>query len=271
MQVGNKLYSVGLIKSPIAYKIYVQFTGKSGKIPAGEYRVSGSMNLFQIVDQLLKGPVELWVTIPEGLRKEEIAVKFKDALKKEESFINSFLLASQGKEGTLFPDTYLFPKDATAGAIITKMTSTFKSKTASLTSLNTNLSTQEIIILASLIERETKTDEERPIVAGILMNRLTIGMALQVDAAVQYAVGISENWWPILTKDDLAAVSKYNTYKYQGLPPSPISNPGISSLKAAFSPEDNDYWYYIHDTKGIIHYAKTLAEHNANVAKYLGK
>ena len=271
MQVGNNLYKAGLIKSPLAYKIYIQFTGKSGKIPAGEFRIASNMNLFQVVESLLKGPIELWVTVPEGLRREEIAAKFTAGLDRDQTFTDEFLVASKGKEGTLFPDTYLFPKDASASAIVAKMTSTFKSKTASLDSSGSPLSFQEKLILASIIERETKTDEQRPIVAGVLMNRLNIGMALQVDAAVQYAVGTPKNWWPILTRDDLTSVSKFNTYKYAGLPPSPIANPGISSIKAAYAPKDSDYWYYIHDPKGLIHYAKTLSEHNANVSKYLEK
>ncbi|MEK7470880.1 MAG: endolytic transglycosylase MltG [Patescibacteria group bacterium] len=271
MQVGNNLYKAGLIKSPLAYKIYIQFTGKSGKIPAGEFRIASNMNLFQVVESLLKGPIELWVTVPEGLRREEIAAKFTAGLDRDQTFTDEFLVASKGKEGTLFPDTYLFPKDASASAIVAKMTSTFKSKTASLDSSGSPLSFQEKLILASIIERETKKDEERPIVAGVLMNRLNIGMALQVDAAVQYAVGTPKNWWPILTRDDLTSVSKFNTYKYAGLPPSPIANPGISSIKAAYAPKDSDYWYYIHDPKGLIHYAKTLSEHNANVSKYLEK
>ncbi len=268
-QVGNKLQSAGFVKSALAFKIYLQFTGQAGSLPAGEFRLSPSLSLFQVVQTIFKGPVELWVTIPEGLRREEIAKRFSQSLDKDEAFEDEFLIASKNKEGTLFPDTYLFAKEASASAIVSRMTSIFNSKTADLTPQNTDLTTQEIIILASLIERETKTDEERPVVAGILMNRLGVGMALQVDAAVQYAVGTSSNWWPILTKEDIASASKFNTYKYPGLPPSPIANPGLSSLRAAFSPKTNDYWYYIHDTDGLIHYAKTLEEHNANVRKYL--
>jgi UPF0755 protein len=96
-------------------------------------------------------------------------------------------------------------------------------------------------------------------------------MPLQVDASVQYAVGTPKNWWPILTLEDLKTASAFNTYKNAGVPPSPISNPGISSLKAMFNPEKSEYLYYIHDPTGQIHYAKTLSEHNANIAKYLGK
>jgi UPF0755 protein len=139
------------------------------------------------------------------------------------------------------------------------MTSTFESKTSELEL------TRDQVILASLIERETITDEERPIVAGILNNRLDIGMALQVDATIQYAKG---SWDPILPQDK-ALNSPYNTYKFPGLPPGPIANPGLTSLKAVANPEETDFFYYLHDSKGKIYYAKTLEEHNQNITKYL--
>lgn len=270
-QVGNKLENTGLIKNALAFKIYIQFTGQSGKLQSGQFKLSPSFSLFQNINALFSGPIELWVTIPEGLRREEVATKFTTALGKNGGFTNEFLQASKGKEGYLFPDTYLFPLDVTATAVVKKMTDTFNAKTLGLTPKESNLTFVETVTMASLIERETKTDEERPIVAGILMNRIEAGMPLQVDAAVQYAIGNSKNWWPVLSLADLRIDSRYNTYKYQGLPPAPIANPGLSSLKAAFSPTPNSYWYYIHDSTGQIHYAKTLTEHNANISKYLGK
>ena len=269
--IGNKLESGGIIKNALAFKIYVIATGQSGKLQSGEFKLSPSFSLFQNVTALFSGPVELWVTIPEGLRREEIAAKFALALGKDTIFTSEFLSASKGKEGYLFPDTYLFPTEASASAIVKKMTDTFNTKIQGLTSKVPNLAFSESVILASIIERETKTDAERPVVAGVLINRLDAGMPLQVDAAVQYAVGNSKNWWPILTLADLKIDSRYNTYKYAGLPPAPIASPGLSSLKAALTPTANDYWYYIHDSEGQIHFAKTLSEHNANVAKYLGK
>jgi len=143
----------------------------------------------------------------------------------------------------------------------------------------TKYSLAEIVTLASIIERETKTDSERPVVAGILFNRLDIGMGLQVDASLQYAVANAkckmlnakcENWWPILSKEDLRIESPYNTYKYRGLPPAAIANPGLSSLKAVVFPQETNYLYYLHDADGVIHFAATLDEHNENVRKYLG-
>jgi len=268
-QIGAKLKTSGLIKNALVFKIYLQFTGKAGSIQTGEFRLTPSFSLFQVVDQLFRGPTEVWVTIPEGLRREEIAAKFTSGLKRDSNFNAEFLKMSRGQEGTLFPDTYLFSKEASASAIVNKMVKTFSSKTANLNATS-DLSFNQRIVLASIIERETKTEAERPIVAGILLNRIEAGMPLQVDASVQYAVGTSKNWWPILSRDDLKIDSNYNTYKFPGLPPGPICNPGLSSLKAAFNPTKTDFWYYIHDGQGQIHYAKTLSEHNANVAKYLG-
>lgn len=274
--IGANLEKAGLIRSALAFKIYTQFSGISSSLATGEFRLSPSFNLFQTVDVLTKGPTELWVTIPEGLRREEIAAKFAKGLDRNNSFITEFLAASKDDEGTLFPDTYLFPKDASASAIVNKMTRTFAAKTNSL-GVTSGLTYNQRIILASILERETKTDAERPVVAGIFMNRLNIGMALQVDATVQYAVGSSRcknqvtncDWWKPLFTEDLSINSPYNTYKFPGLPPGAISNPGLSSLTAAFNPAKSDYLYYIHDPTGQIHYAKTLEEQNANVQKYL--
>lgn len=275
-QIGTNLQKSGFIKSALAFKIYTQFSGVSGRIIAGEFRLSPSFNLFQVVGQLLRGPTEIWVTIPEGLRREEIAAKFASGLDRDPTFIAEFLDASKNDEGTLFPDTYLFPKDASPSSVVNKMTRTFGAKTNSL-GVSSGLNYQQRIILASILERETKTDEERPVVAGILINRLNAGMPLQVDATVQYAVATSRckmtvtscAWWEPVIKPDLEINSRYNTYKFAGLPPTPIANPGLSSINAAFDPTDSNYLYYIHDADGQIHYAKTLEEQNANVRKYL--
>src|SRR5581483_2493272 len=118
---------------------------------------------------------------------------------------------------------------------------------------------------ASIIERETKSEEERPIVAGILLKRINAGWPLQADATIQYALG---NWDPV-NADDLKIQSPYNTYLNTGLPPTPICNPGLSSINAAKNPTQSNYWYYLHDKDGQIHYATTIDEQNANIAKYL--
>ncbi|MFZ5933127.1 MAG: endolytic transglycosylase MltG [Patescibacteria group bacterium] len=279
-QIANKLEKEGFIKNSLAFRIYVQLTGLSKKIPAGEYRLSPSYSLFRLVAELLKGPTEIWVTIPEGLRREEIAEKFTSAFGKGEDFSDRFLEAADGLEGFLFPDTYLFPKTASASAVVVKMRSTFDKKIAELDEkINSgSLTVGQVITLASIVERETKFAAERPIIAGILLNRLNLGMGLAADATVQYAIATSKcsgrtdcEWWPTLTKEDLSINSAYNTYRFKGLPPSPIANPGLSAIRAVVEPEESEYLYYLHDEKGVAHYARTLEEHNANVRKYLGQ
>jgi len=291
-QIGEALYRQGLIKSPLAFKIYVQVSGKAAGILAGQFRISSSFSLVKVVDTLTKPPAELWITVPEGLRREEIVERFIKGLEVKETeattFREEFFSESEGFEGFLFPDTYLFPRTASPSAIVKKMHSTFDAKVKEFEEdiSSSGLSQKEVVTLASIIERETKTDEERPVVSGILLNRLNIDMGLQADATVQYAVASENckankiadsaiqncpNWWPVLTRDDLSINSPFNTYKFRGLPPAPIANPGLSSLKAAINPETNEYLYYLHDSEGKIHYAKTLAEHNENVRKYLGK
>lgn len=238
MQIGFDLKQKALIRNSTLFKMYIQFSGLSSSIQAGDYRLSPSLNLFQIVDQLAKKPLEIKVTIPEGFNREEIATKFAKSLGQNQSFIDQFLVESEDYEGYLFPDTYLISNTATPEAVIAKMRMNFDLRVDSLNP------TREQIILASIIEKETKSVEERPIVAGILNNRLKVGMPLQVDVA------------PI-------------TYKEKGLPDAPIANPGLVSIKAAVNPSETDFWYYLHDPSGKIHYARTLEEQNRNINEFL--
>lgn len=283
-QIGNKLEEKGIIKNALAFKFYSQLTGRSKKILAGEYELSSHLSLLQIVDLLTKGPVELWVTVPEGLRSEEVAERFIAGLEKQSeeagTFRSEFLSLADGEEGYLFPDTYLFPREASASSVVNTMTNTFDKKMEALQEGidASNLSLNEIVTLASIVERESRKDDERPVVAGILLNRLEIGMGLQADATVQYVIAsqnctgeINCNWWSTITRDDLSINSPYNTYRFRGLPPGPIANPGYTSLEAVVYPGETDYLYYLHDSDGNIHYANTLDEHNANVRNYLGK
>ena len=276
-QIGSNLFKAGLIRNPTLFKVYVQFSGVAAGIQTGDYRLSPGFNLFQIVDRLAKAPVEVRVTIPEGLRREEIAAKFAKSLDQNQSFIAEFLNDSIGKEGYLFPDTYQVANNATPGAIIAKMEADFDTRVNSLIPEGSSLSKSQLITLASLIERETKTGDERPIVAGILLNRLNSGWPLQIDATVQYAVAnarckatvLSCSWWEPLGSNDLGINSVYNTYRNTGLPPGPIANPGLTAIKAAYNPAQTDYFYYLHDSGGTIYYAKTLEEQNANIKAHL--
>lgn len=275
-QIGNSLYKQGLIRNPLAFKIYTQFTGMSGSIQSGDYRLRSNFNLFQIVSQLSKAPLEIRVTIPEGLRREEIAEKFAKNLDRDQEFIDEFLRLSVKDEGRLFPDTYNFPNLATPGAIINTMKENYSLRTSTLVKNETSLSTDELLVMASLIERETKNGSERPLVAGILYNRLDAGWPLQIDATVQYALATNRcesnlacDWWKPITSQELALESPFNTYKNVGLPKSPIANPGLTALEAAYNPQESDYFFYLHDDSGQIHYARTLEEQNLNIDRYL--
>ena len=176
----------------------------------------------------------------------------------------------------MFPDTYLIPRDATASAIAQILLDNFNTKvTAAMKAdaTRSGLTFAQTITLASIVEREGKTVQDKPVIAGILLNRIKLGMPLQVDATLQYALGyqpFEKTWWKKdLTDDDKKIDSLYNTYANVGLPPGPISNPGIVSIKAAIYPTASDYLYYLHDKTGAVHYAKTIAEHEANIQKYL--
>lgn len=282
-EVGLMLEKEGLIKSALAFKIYVQLSDKTKNINAGEFSLSPGMSIVEIVDVLGKGPKEVWITIPEGLRREEIVELFITGLGKDDSrgvFRSEFLELTSGREGYIYPDTYLLPKDATAQQVVKLIDSTFDKRVDNVmldAISKSGRSIHQIITLASLIEKETKNDPERPIVAGIILKRIDNDWTPDIDASVQYATanricGIDsecDDWWPIITLADIEAESQYNTYKNLGLPPGPIANPGISSIRAAIYPEDSPYWFYIHDSSGMIHYGKTLEEHNLNVSKYL--
>lgn len=278
--IGNNLEEKGLIRSALAFKLYLQLTDKSKSINSGEFRLSRDMNLTEVVDALGRNPTEIWVTIPEGFRREQIAQRIASDLEiaDPQLFTDEFMTDTQNLEGQLFPDTYLFSKELTVEKIVDSLNSNFKKKyQQALDDSGTSKSVSEILTMASLIERETITKGERPIVAGILWKRLDNGWPLQVDATVQYVWGTKRcegkiedcDWWVTPTRADLEIDSPYNTYKITSLPPTPIANPGYDSILAALKPEESDYWYYIHDTNGKIHYASTLDEHNSNVSRYL--
>lgn len=274
-KIAKELKEAGLIKSALAFKVYSQLNGISDSIPPGSFLVPQNLNLEELVSLLRKGPTELWVTIPEGLRREQFSERFADTfeLSGQEAidFRTEFLSLSQDDEGYLFPDTYLFPKDATPAVIVSKLKNTFGQKTKSLDL------TREEVILASILERETLNADEGPLVAGILLKRAAAGWPLQADATAQYVAGTKRcsalsndcEWWKNPTSEDLAIVSPYNTYKQPGFPPAPISNAGLAMLTAAANPESSDFWYYLHDSEGVIHYGRTLEEHNANISRYL--
>lgn len=271
-EIANSLRSKNLIKSPFFFKLFLKQHELDAKLQNGTFKLSPSMSVAEIADNLTKSPQDSWVTLLEGWRKEEMGEKLKSELGvKSEEFIK------KAKEGYMFPDTYLFPKEITVDGIIKTLRNNFEEKysdeiRSKIKKLG--LDDEEGVILASIVEREARSDGARTMVASILLKRLKIGMGLNADATIQYALGYQPNeksWWKkSLTKDDLKIDSPYNTYLHRGLPTAPICNPSLASLTAVANADPSTpYLYYYHDSKGVSHYAKTLEEHNENVAKYL--
>ena len=271
-KIANDLKTKGLIKDPIVFFLLTRRLGIDTKVQAGDFRLNPSMSAYDVAQNLTHGTLDIWVTIPEGNRAAEIA----DLLEKSiPSFQPSWRSTLTGNEGYLFPDTYLIPRDATITQIVTMMKNNFNNKYETLKNGQAqNRTENEIVIIASLVEREARFASDRPLVASVIVNRLNLEMPLQIDATVQYVLGYQANeksWWKKnLTTDDLKMSSAYNTYVNVGLPPSPIANPGSAAIDAALNPAKTDNLYYVSDKQGHLHFAKTLQEHNANISKYLG-
>lgn len=271
--VAERLHGLKLIRSPVAFFLMARFGDIGDNLQAGEFSLNPAMDLPLVAKTLTHGTSDTWITIPEGWRNEEIALELTQKLSIPES---EFL--KMAKEGYMFPDTYLVPKEASAASVVNIFLGNFHSKIgpgiieqATRKGLNIN----QLITIASLVEREGRHDADRPVIASIILNRLNIGMKLDIDATIQFALGYQsaeKTWWKKnLTLDDINLNSAYNTYNNSGLPPGPISNPGLESIMAVVNAPDTDYLYYISDSQGNIHPAKTIEEHNANIAKYLNK
>ncbi len=265
--IASRLKKEGLIRNPLPFKIIVFVEKLDGKIQAGSFHLSPSLTPHEIVNNLIHGTNDVWLTFPEGWRKEEYARRLEANLENFDG--QEFLAITKNLEGYLFPDTYLIPRLASPSAVVKILTDNFEKKAGSIS--------KEDLILASIVEREAKYDRDRPVVAGILIKRWQANWPLQADATVQYAkanikcqaTNVKCDWWPKITRDDLGINSPYNTYKYKNLPPTPICNPGEAAIKAVLNPTLTDYWYYLSDKNGVIHYSQTLEEHNQNIAKYL--
>jgi len=270
-EIAVRLAEEDVIRNQIAFYLYVRFGGAGSDLQAGEFRLNRAMDTKTIAKELTRGTLDVWVTIPEGWRVEEIATKLTKELDiPEQEFLK------YANEGYMFPDTYMIPNEATAGAVAALLQDTFNTK---LTQEMVNdakrsgLSKESLVTIASLVEREGKNSEDRPMIAGILLNRLHQDWPLQVDATLQYALGYQSSektWWKKeLTDYDKTIDSPYNTYKYTGLPPGPIANPGVEALRAVVYPTTTEYMFYLHDSSGKAYYAKTVEEHERNIANYL--
>lgn len=267
--VAQELADAHIIAYPIALRLILSLSGESGNIQAGAYRFSVPENLFAIAHRITTGTYGLplvHITFPEGTTVRNMAMRVATVF--PEITASNFLSVAQPYEGYLFPDTYFFPPSADAKSLVATMRAEFNTKIAQLSN-QINLSghsLSDIVIMASLIEKEARTSVDRRIVAGILWNRIQRGMPLQVDAVFGYIYNRS-TYAPSLA--DLKVNSLYNTYIHKGLPPGPIDNPGLGSIEAAMDPMKTNYLYYLTDKNGVMHYATTYAQHQANLRKYL--
>lgn len=269
--IATRLAEEEIIRSATGFYLLVKFMGLERALQAGDFRLNRAMNARLIAQELTHGSLDVWVTTLEGWRNEEIANKLAKDLDIPEQ-----LFLQYAKEGYMFPDTYLIPREATPAAIAQLFESTFNARVTDVMrqeAQRIGLSFNEVMVMASIVEREGLTDEDRPVIAGILLKRLDAGWALQADATLQYALGYQateKTWWKkSLTNEDKTLRSAYNTYTNVGLPPAPISNPGLASIKAVLYPQETDFWYYLHDPTGAVHYGRTLEEHNENIANFL--
>lgn len=252
--LAESLKGAGLIKSPIAFELYVKY--KKFKLIKGKYELSASMSIASIAGKIARGDIiEYKVTIPEGWRITQIAERLegRDIVSKID-----FEEAAKGQEGYLFPDTYYIKSGTSAKSIIEMMKANFRTRTKDITA------TPDVVILASIVEREVSKTDDRSQIAAVYANRLKIKMNLEADPTVQYAKG---SWAAITQADYRNVISPYNTYLNNGLPPGPICNPGLASLQAAANPAKSDYLYFFHTHDGRTIFSKTLEEHNNNLAK----
>jgi UPF0755 protein len=278
--IARQLQSEGVINSALGFRLLARLKRLETDVQAGEYRFSPHLSENDVLERLTTrgSQVAVWVTIPEGFTAREVAATLaQHGLGDEGSLVEYFLRTSldlgrgarsANLEGYLFPDTYLMPLATTPSALARIMTDHFKEelpKNAWARAKRLHLTVPQIVTLASLIEREAKVDDERRLMAGVYYNRLGKRMPLEVDATIEYTFAHHKD---VITRADLARKTPYNTYLYLGLPPTPIANPGRPSILAAFDPQKSEYLYYVYKGKGRHAFARTLAEHNANVQRY---
>ncbi|PWU23307.1 endolytic transglycosylase MltG [Candidatus Cerribacteria bacterium 'Amazon FNV 2010 28 9'] len=273
--IARQLEDDHIVHSQYSLRLLLFLKDPHAVLQTGTYDLSPSMRPQEIITLLLDGPQDMWITLPEGWRREEMAQRLSSQLGTKYFDPAQFLSLTKNDEGMLFPDTYLFPKSATAQYVVDTMESNFKKRYQKLIIQNgapLQFTQNEVLTLASIVNREGTNASDMRMIAGVLINRLNKGMALQTDASIQYALGydpVQKTWWQQPTAKDLSIDSPFNTYIHKGLPPSPICDPGEDAIAAVLAPTQSDYLFYIADHQGVVHFAKTLEEHDALIQKYL--
>lgn len=281
-EIRRRLVESGVVSDELAFRAALMWTGQSRALKAGEYRFDRPMSVVDVVEKLARGDVYGHpITFPEGLTIREMAeiVESRGFGKADEfikaardgSLVNDLDPAAKDLEGYLFPETYTLPRGTPVATLVSLMVERFRDTYTALEpkrSGQVDLSTRQIVTLASLVEKETASAEERPLVAAVYANRLKAGIGMQCDPTVIYALERAGRYTGNLTRADLQFDSPYNTYRYAGLPPGPIAAPGQASLEAAANPADVPYLYFVSRNDGTHAFAATLDEHNRNVFQY---
>ena len=280
--IGTRLVEAGVMRDELTYRLALWQSGDARRLKAGEYRFDQPMTPRDVLDKIVRGEVaQVVVTFPEGLTIVEMSKIFEarglgpasDFVKaaSDPSAAQAFDPAARDLEGYLFPDTYAMPRKTDAIMLVAAMADRFnRVLTPELREAARvrNLTVRQLVTLASIVEKETARPDERPEVAAVYANRLRIGMGLQCDPTVIYALQRAGKFDGNLRKDDLQFDSRYNTYRYPGLPPGPIAAPGKASIEAAARPANTDVLYFVSRNDGSHEFARTLAEHNRNVRKF---
>jgi UPF0755 protein len=277
VQMGQQLEAAGIVRTQLAFDLMRWW--KRGRLKAGEYRFDHPATVAEVYARIARGDVfTKSVTVPEGASIFEIATRLEQAGFDKQAFLDAVVnqtalvadLDPQAKslEGYLFPDTYRFARKATPAQICAAMVRRFRAVAGQL---NLKGNVHRVVTMASLVERETARDAERPLVASVFENRLAKNMPLMTDPAVIYGLELNGQWRGAIYQSDLKLDTPYNTYLHAGLPPGPVANPGIHSLRAAMEPASSDYFYFVAsgaNPQGRSLFARTIEEHNHNVAGY---
>ena len=280
--IGDALVASGVVRDEITFRLALWASGDARRLQAGEYRFDHPMAARDVLGKIARGEVfTIAITFPEGLTIAEMSKIFEGhgfgsaasfvAAAHDPALAKSFDPGARDLEGYIFPDTYTVPRRTDANVLVHQMVERFeKVVTPDMrqAAADRGVTVRQLVTLASIVEKETAQPAERPEIAAVYSNRLKIGMPLQCDPTVIYALERVGKFDGNLRRDDLAFDSPYNTYRYPGLPPGPIAAPGKASLEAAAHPADADYLYFVSRNDGSHAFARTLDEHNRNVQRY---